>query len=335
LNSTTHFPINGSLLEKNVSWTEDLEGEVLRFTLGGLELEKLLLRAVTLATPFIKLTTDIESNLPPWEFLPKEIDAAVVPAQPVATDPPYLTFLSDAIRYVPGCSNRYFIDLQGSFAGYLQKFSGKSRKNLTRSVRKFAEFSGGQIQWRELRSPAEISDFCRLAIEISPKTWQERVGGPGFPRTEGFKNAMMDLAVEGLARGYVLYHDGRPISYILCRAHDDCLFYARPAYDQDYADWSPGRVLLYLVLESLFAEAKYRYLDFGDGTLSYKQFFSTGYIRCARVIYFRRDCYNLLVAMSHYSLSSISRGSGRLLKVMGLKERVKKLMKGELHGAGL
>jgi CelD/BcsL family acetyltransferase involved in cellulose biosynthesis len=319
LDLTIHFSISGSRSEKNASWSGELEQEVLRFTLGGHELHKLPLRAVTLTTPFTKLTTEMESNLPPWESLPKGIDAAVVPAQPVAIDPPHLTFLSNAIRYVPGCSNRYFIDLQGSFAAYLRKFSAKSRKNLRRDVRKFAEFSGGQIQWRELRSPAEISEFCSLAIEISPKTWQERAGGPGFPRTEGFRNAMMDLAAEGLARGYVLCHDGRPISYLLCRAYDDCLLYARPAYDKDYADCSPGRVLLYLVLKSLFVEARYRYLDFGDGTLPYKQFFSTGYVRCARVIYFRRTFYNLAIAMSHHSLSSISRGSGRLLKVIGLK----------------
>jgi hypothetical protein len=324
----------GSSAEKNVIWAKALEREVLYFTLGGRELTKLSLHALTLTIPFTQLNTDIEANVPPWNEFPSDIDAAVVPAQPVAADPPRLTILPHAIRYVASCSNRYFVDLQGSFPAYLQKFSAKSRNTVTRKIRRCAECSGGQIEWRELRSLDEMSEFRNLAVEVSRKTWQEGTGGPGFPREKEFEKAIISLAAEGLARGYVLFHKSRPIAYALCLAYDDVLLYARPAYDQDYANWSPGTVLLYLLLEKLFAESRYRYLDFGEGTLQYKQFFSTNHIRCARMIYFRRSFTNCAVVMSHFSLSSFSRGTGRLLKAAKLKVRVKRLLMGKWRRPG-
>ena len=310
------------------------EPEALYFTLGGRLLKALPLRALTLSTPFTKLTTDLTAAEPPWDTFPEDIDAAVVPAQPVDVDPPRWTLLPHSIRYVPTCSARYFVDLRGSFSDYLEKFSAKPRHNLTRTVRKFAEFSGGQIQWRAFSSTHEMSGFCQLAVEVSTRSWHERAGGPGFPRSTEFQESITHLAAVGGARGYVLFHCGRPIAHVLCRALDDHLFYSRTGYDLSYAEWSPGRVLLYVLLEGLFSEGKYKWLDFGEGTMPYKEFFSTGHVRCARIIYLRRNLRNLAIVTAHGSLDSFSRGAGRVLGAVRLKERIKGLMMGELQRPG-
>jgi len=307
---------------------------VLPFNLGGRNIWTLALRAHALTTPFTKLSSNLAANLPAWDAFPKETQAAVIPAQPVGTGLPRLAFPPGSIRYVAGCAERYFVALDGSFDDYLQKFRAKARHNLKRTVHKFGDLSKGDIRCLQMCSPAEMGEFREFAIRISRNTWQERVGGPGFPRSEEFGTTIEALSAKGLARGTVLFHRDRPVSYAFCRAQDDCLLYARTAYDKAYAAWSPGRVLLYLLLERLFEERKYSYLDFGEGTLPYKQFFSTGHTRCARIIYFRRNARNLAVVMSHWSLTTLSRCGGRVLELFGLEDQVKSLTMGKQRRPG-
>jgi CelD/BcsL family acetyltransferase involved in cellulose biosynthesis len=315
-------------------WAREYDDEVLTFKLGGHDIWTLALRAHTLTTPITKLSHNLGANLPIWDAFPGEIHAAVIPAQPVETGLSRLAFPPGNIRYVASCAERYFVALDGSFHDYLQKFRAKARHNLKRTVRMFGELSNGDVRCLQMFSPANMEKFRECAIRISRNTWQERVGGPGFPRSEEFGTRMADLAAKGLARGTVLFHRDRPVSYALCLVQDDCLLYARTAYDEAYAAWSPGRVLLFLLLERLFDERKYRRLDFGEGTLPYKQFFSTGYVRCARVIYFRRSARNLAVVLSHWSLSTLSRCGGRVLELVGLEHQVRSLTMGKVRRPG-
>ena len=316
------------------AWAKEYDGEMLPFTLGGHDIGTLALRAHTLTTPFTKLSSNLAVNQPAWDALPRETQAVVIRAQPVGTGLSRLAFPPGSIRYVASCTERYFVALDGSFHDYLQKFRAKARHNLKRTVHKFGDLSNGDIRCLQMCSPAEMGQFREFAIRISRNTWQERVGGPGFPRSEEFGMRIADLAVKGLARGVVLFHRDRPVSYAFCRAQDDCLLYARTAYDEAYAAWSPGRVLLYLLLERLFEEGKYRYLDFGEGTLPYKQFFSTGHSRCARIIYFRRNSRNVAVVMGHWSLTTLSRCGGRVLEFLGLGDQVKSLTMGKMRRPG-
>jgi hypothetical protein len=84
------------------------------------------------------------------------------------------------VRYIGSPTSRYYIDLRGSFAEYLQKFSAKQRHNLTREVRKFTEFSGGRIDCRTFLSVDEMKEFYRHGNQIFANSWKEEIGGPGL-----------------------------------------------------------------------------------------------------------------------------------------------------------
>jgi len=64
-------------------------------------------------------------------------------------------------------------DLSGSFDQYMVAFSGKTRSGLRRKLRKFAQISGGTIDWRQYRTPQELPIFFDLARTVSAKTYQE------------------------------------------------------------------------------------------------------------------------------------------------------------------
>ncbi len=313
-----------------VAWAPSVE--VLRFFLGGRELGAIRLRALTLTTPFTHLSTELAEAAPSIAF-PPGVEAFVVPAQPIAANPPRLKLLPGMIRYTGQQTERYSINLDGIFTEYMKKFSAKSRYNLTRAVRKFAEFSGGWINLRDFTSREKMKQFYGFADEISHHSWGARIGRAGFnnrmPETE-----LLTLAQEGAARGFVLFHGERPIAYVFCRAHGRHLLYEYIAYDENYAKWSPGSVLLYLIIERLFAEKRYQRLDLGEGTLGYKSFFATDSTRCVRLIYFRHSVRNLALTSTHLGLCSASVATGGLLRVLGMKQKLKRLMMGKTRRPG-
>ncbi len=304
-------------------WVE--YSQPLQFMLGGFCLAEVSVPGVTLDIPFTNLTTNVADTLPPWDEFSSGVEVAVVSGQPIEKDLPRWVLRPDSIRYVTVNENRYYIDLRGTtFVDYLKKFSSKSRANLGKSVRKFMDFSGGQIRCREFRSAQEMIEFLRLAGGVSRKTYQERIG-QGLPHSDEFQRRVSSLASRDAVRGYVLFHGDRPVAYVFCDAQGDNLIYEHLGYDPEFRDWSPGRVLLYLMLEKLFAEQRFRFLDFGGTEHDYKKFFSTGSVRCARIHYFRRSWRNHTLVLSHAFIIRLSASGGKVLKLLRLKDRFKKM----------
>ena len=111
---------------------------------------------------------------------------------------------------------------------------------------------------------------------------------------------------------------------------DNVLQYASLGYDPDYRPWSPGTVLQYCALESLFAEERFKTFDFGAGAAPHKTFFATSSVRCADIYYFRKTMRNRWLIRSHMLVDSLSSGVGSLLDRWNLKSRIKRWLR---HGA--
>lgn len=306
--------------------------EVLYFALGGRALMAVRFNAVVLNKPFNPLALEMDATEPPWSEFPANIEAAVVPAQPATANLGQIALLRHSVRHVT-YATRYFIDLQTSFAEYLNKLSQNSRHNLRRRVRRFTEFSGGRIQWQSYRSPEEMSEFYRLATEISARSWNEAQGGPGFSGTFG-KDRVMTMACQDLGRSYLLFHKERPLAFAYCEIQEKNVVYLKIGYDQGYANWSPGTVLFYLFMESIFAEGKFEYFDFAEGELWYKSTLATGSMRYARLTYFRRRPKNILMITASHSLDVFSTNGGRFLERLGIKRLLKKTIMGRTARPG-
>ena len=170
-----------------------------------------------------------------------------------------------------------------------------------------------------------MEEFHGIASEVSRKTYQARLlefrvagdrpvppgAGPGRrgPRIRPLQGRQSRSA------------------YIFCPSQDGTLLYQSVGYDPEFEQWSPGTVLQYLVLESLFAEGRFQTFDFTEGKGAHKEFFANRSILCADIFYFRKALKNFLVVGLHAGLFSASRGSTRLLDRLGMSRRVKKLIR--------
>lgn len=271
--------------------------------------------------------SDLDVNLA-FGQMPAKVSALYLPSWPTAESRASLRFSRNAIRYIPFVAPRYYVELKGSFEEYLQeRFSAKTRHNLTRSVKKFAELSGGTVDFREYRKPAEMQTFHTTARGVSALTYQDRLLHAGLPDSSAFIEGLVEDAGRDNVRGYILYHENAAVAFAYCQGRGECLYYSVVGYDSAYAKWSPGTILLIMILKEAFAEGKYSIVDFGQGESQYKSMFSTANIVCADTYYFRWGVRNAFYVTLHYVIDRFSYTLGRVLARYGLKQRVRHLLR--------
>ncbi len=248
-------------------------------------------------------------------------------AYPTAEPLPTLTLHARHLVYVPRQYPLYAVDLTVGFDAYQAKFSSKSRSTLRRKIRKFAERSGGRIDWREYGTPSEIEEFYRHARAVSALTYQERKLDAGLPDSASFRQGMLRRAAEGRVRGYLLFLDGRAISYIYCPIDDGVLSYEHVGYDAAIADLSPGTVLQWQVLEALFQEKRHRIFDFTQGEGDHKRFFATESRQCANVVILSPSLRGWSIVLAQFVLDRLSAGAGKALERIGLKIAIRRILR--------
>lgn len=226
-------------------------------------------------------------------FLPVQVPAlrselvlfSSVPAH--VHDGRVLRFEAGRLYYSPKRFPRYLADLNSDFESYLNGFGSKSKSTLKRKVRKFYEAGKGSAEFREYRTPSELTEFHALARELSRRTYQEKLLGNGLPETVEFKAKMLSLAGHDNLRAYTLSAYGKVLAYLYCPARNGVLYYDFLGFDPEYSNLSPGAVLQVLAFESLFSEKRFRLFDFEEGEGQHKRQFATQCVQCTKLLVFK------------------------------------------------
>jgi CelD/BcsL family acetyltransferase involved in cellulose biosynthesis len=299
----------------------------MKFTVGGILLGAVTLKALVLDGYFGSLSTDPAEPRAPIDQQPAEVRASLVSSHPVEKRLPRVSFVGDCIRYAPRQYKRFYLDLSGTFEGYIKQRSPNRRNQLRRTLRAFAAASGGQIEWREFRQPAEMAEYHRLAREVSAKTYQEKLVDAGLPDGAAFLDGISEMAKSDAIRGYILFLHGKPVAYNHCPVEGDAIIYERTGYDPEYQHMRPGLTLLFLVIERLLSDGDFSRFDFGRGEYPYKETFSTGSVLCADIYHFRRTPANFALVLCHTAIDATSSAIARLLDRFHLKDHLKKMVR--------
>lgn len=211
---------------------------------------------------------------------------------------------------------RYYIEMEGrSYQDYLAGFSSKTRSTLNRKHRKLVERSGGALEMRTFTRPDQVEAFMADAVPLSRRTYQTRLLDAGLPEGEEAIAGMKALAQADRMRAYILYLDGRPVSYLYLPVAEGIITYAYLGYDPDYAQLSVGTVLQMEALQRLFAEQRYRYFDFTEGEGAHKQMFGTACVAACSFFLLRPTVANRLL------IGSLNAFDGGVSLAKGLVER--------------
>jgi len=292
----------------------------LEFLLGELRLTRVNFRGMVFNNALDRVVDSVVPKLPPG------IDVALIHSYPSSNLVKRYEDFDHVFRYVPRHYDRYYVDLSGTFADYMNKFQSKSRYTVRKKLRRFKTASGGTLHWEEYRLPGEMTAFHSLARTISATTHQERQLQAGIPGRQSFLDEMHRLAEGDSVLGYVLFLGEEPVSYMHCTAEHEGLLSGYVGYNPKYKALSPGVVLQYLLLERLFSEKRFRFLDFGWGGNQHKRLFATDSVTCADLYYFRKTRRNYAIVKCHSILESTSSGTAAILQTLRVKSQMKELL---------
>ncbi len=242
----------------------------------------------------LNLEQALSGKIPTLVALPEGSDGYLVVSLNVDRLQPLREKHSGMRPFVRQRYRRSYARLDGSFESYLAGFSPKGRSTLKRKVRKLVERSGGALDLRLYRSPSDMQEFHRHARAVSAKTYQEKLLNVGLPEGEGFLAELREQARQDEMRGWILFLEGEPISYLYAPAQGSTLIYAHLGYDPAHAALSPGTVLQFEAMRQLMEEGRFTLFDFTEGEGQHKQQFGTGSVDCVDLLLVRPTLGNLL-----------------------------------------
>lgn len=282
----------------------------------------------------------VPRRLSTWGFSLEDVLAGTLPPAPPSgrdgvrvLSAPSARLPEVAARYpgfVPGARQdyrRHYIAMDGSFADYMARFSGKTRSTLRRKAKKLAE-EASDYTVSEHRTPAEIEAFLAAALPLSARTYQARLLDAGLPDTPAARRAMLEDAEADRMRCFLLHAGGAAIAYLSLPVTGATLVYAHLGYDPDWARLSPGTVLQMDALERLFAERRYRWFDFTEGEGAHKAMFGTHHAECASIVLLEPTLANRALLGARSGFDAGVAGAKELAARSGALGRIRALLRG-------
>ena len=195
------------------------------------------------------------------------------------------------VHYAEGTRRYPLIQLPESFAEYLAKFGSKTRYNLKREHRLLREV-GGSLHLERVSTVEQVDSFLASARVVTANS-QSRgwLDGPMQPDS-GLNEQLVDLARRGILQSYTLMCGDRPCAFVWGYRFADVYHLVETAFDQDFARFSPGKVLLYSLIEDLIRVDRARVLTFDFGEAFYKDLFANWFGQDRSIVLFRRTLKN-------------------------------------------
>lgn len=154
------------------------------------------------------------------------------------------------------------LQIDGSWDDYFRSRSRKFRKSINNKLNRFAKETDFSIE-REIVTSREAPVLDEI-VEVSKRSWKARVKNDLGSKPAGRK-FLLDL-VDGFGTGNVIHvwimrKAGVPVAFEFHLITDDVVYPLRADFDENYRKFSPGSVLEYMALKTLFEDQKVSQYD--------------------------------------------------------------------------
>jgi hypothetical protein len=156
------------------------------------------------------------------------------------------------------------LPLPQTFDEYLDKFTHKRRYNLTRQVRVLQKHLGDSWRFETLRT---VEALGRLHQHAAASAGDDATGVSFLPSDW---RRFSDLAQRDLLLGFVLCSGGTPVACMLGLSYGSTYLVDSIRHHASFNRFSPGAVLLHLVVEALIATGAARLMNFQSGCPAYR-----------------------------------------------------------------
>lgn len=204
----------------------------------------------------------------------------------------------------------HWIELPNAFEEYLAKFTAKQRYNLKREVRLLTARGDGRLELRRVERAVDVPLFLQDAGQAYRRSWQFRELGPQSVLEPSQPQRLSDLARRGILRCYSLTCGDEPCAFVLGYQFHGVYHAVEIAYDQMFAEYSPGAVLFYLMIEDLISCNRPDCVHFGIGDSDYKRRFANRHDEDASILLLRNTASNRVRSVLHRAFGRL-RGSAK------------------------
>jgi len=219
-----------------------------------------------------------------------------------------------------------FIALPKSLDDYFKQMSKNSRKSVQYSQRKIRK--DYNIELFRCDCESSIQRFLDDAISISKKTYQWNLLNLGLRDRSSLKGTLHKWKSDNALRSYILYCDGKPVSFMLGYIYNTCYYYIDVGYDPDWAKYSVGSVLQIEVLEDLYnTTPPPKKFDFSTGYGEHKARFGNREQEEINMLIFKNSLPNKIIATSYVAINRLSELLVDLLEKLGVKKQIKRLIR--------
>lgn len=196
-----------------------------------------------------------------------QLPASTLALQLYCQDPDYNTFpetSSSVVFEVDHHATTVCIDLQGDFAAYWRDRPIKLQKNINRSLRSAAA-NNFNLRFAAVESPQDVELAVDRYGDLEMLGWK-RLAGTAVHNTniQGhfYREILRRFAERDRGIVYELYFDDCLVSSQLAIANDSMLITLKTTYNEKFGEYSPGKLLDYLMLQHEFHLGRFSKIEF-------------------------------------------------------------------------
>jgi len=207
------------------------------------------------------------------------------------------------------------IDIGGQWQRYEAALSGNIRRASRKSRRKLEERGPLELTRYSNITPTEAEYLLRTVCEVEDRSWKGEEGtsilkSPGM--FEFFARQARQLAEWGQIEMLVLRQQAEVLAAEFGYAAKGVYYSHKIAYDPQYSEYGPGRLLRYLTLENYFTHRTFQVLDTLGVLDAAKAKWCTRKYRLDRGLLSTGSCTgNALVAAYEHIWPRLRKGLGR------------------------
>ena len=222
-----------------------------------------------------------------------------------------------------------YIPLDTPWDVYFKKsISRNLRRDVKKRINKLKKI--GEIRYKRVTDKDEILKYLDSIFSIHQKRWEVKKERCFFPlwveRNKNFLRKITEIfGLKGWLALLLLFSNNRIIAYMYCFSYNDKMYAWNTAFDFDYFQFSPGKVLHKYAIEDLM-RSDYKEFDLMRGDETYK----LGWTKLMRdnyeIIIYKRSPLSLLTAFYYLRLKPFLEKNRIVDKILGISF-IEKLMR--------
>jgi len=216
----------------------------------------------------------------------------------------------------------YRIILPPTYGEFRALRTGDSLKKIRKHERQLTERVGVPCRLMEFHLPDDWEPFIEPLEQLAASCWQARYLEHGLDLKE-----LGRLASFGWVRLFILAAGEKFVAFVLCYQGKDSLIREQSGYDPIYANFYPGEVLLYKMMERLYETERPAVIDFGVGEGYHKRMVANDVTMVDSILVLRSGIINRF----RWSLYTACRSADRMMRNatdrIGIKKQLARYLK--------